>query len=441
MRPARDSFDAAVAALEAAIKPGEIYLATFAGEDSDFVRLNHDRYRQAGHVSQRSLSIDLLHDGKHALATCNLGGDASDDAARITGFVADLRGQLSSLSVDPHLLYSTSADSVVREEQSRLPNAADAVARLVALGEGLDLVGIWASGSVYAGFASSFGQRSWHSVATFNADWSCYLQADRAVKCAYAGTDFDERVLADKLADARRSLTALARPQATIAAGAHRAYFAPLAARDLVGMLSWGGFSCKALRTKSSPLLRLSLGAARMHDSVTLREDRSAGLAPVFTSEGFRAADQITLIDHGLLGEPLISPRSAKEFSLTPNSGEESPDALHMDAGSLPTAEVVEKIGNGLWINNIWYCNYSDPNACRITGMTRFACFKIEGGEVVAPLPVMRFDDSLYDLLGDRLLDITAERECLLSASTYGGRSLNSATFPGILVEGLKLTL
>ena len=55
-----------------------------------------------------------------------------------------------------------------------------------------------------------------------------------------------------------------------------------------------------------------------------------------------------------------------------------------------------------------------------MTGMTRFATFWVENGEVVAPVNVMRFDDTLYSLFGtENLQHITKERQFLLSASSY----------------------
>ncbi len=50
--------------------------------------------------------------------------------------------------------------------------------------------------------------------------------------------------------------------------------------------------------------------------------------------------------------------------------------------------------------------------------MTRFACFYIENGIIQAPIEVMRFDQSLYEILGDRLIALSAETECLASTDT-----------------------
>jgi predicted Zn-dependent protease len=73
--------------------------------------------------------------------------------------------------------------------------------------------------------------------------------------------------------------------------------------------------------------------------------------------------------------------------------------------------------------------------------MTRFATFWVEGGRIVAPAVPLRFDDSIYRLLGDKLAALTKRRELLLDTSTYGERSTASALLPGALVEALRFTL
>ncbi|MNN74674.1 hypothetical protein D3C81_1909000 [compost metagenome] len=73
--------------------------------------------------------------------------------------------------------------------------------------------------------------------------------------------------------------------------------------------------------------------------------------------------------------------------------------------------------------------------------MTRFATFWVEDGQIQAPVDTMRFDDSLYSVLGDQLEALTRERQLRLSSSTYGERQTWSALLPGALVGSLKLTL
>ncbi len=57
------------------LRPGECYTCHLQGEDSEFVRLNHNRVRQAGHVRrQQSLHLDLIAGPRHAAARFHIAG-------------------------------------------------------------------------------------------------------------------------------------------------------------------------------------------------------------------------------------------------------------------------------------------------------------------------------------------------------------------------------
>ena len=73
--------------------------------------------------------------------------------------------------------------------------------------------------------------------------------------------------------------------------------------------------------------------------------------------------------------------------------------------------------------------------------MTRFACLWVENGVPVAPLNVMRFDESIYHMFGDKLLSLTDEREHIYETSTYHQRSEDSALLPGALIDDFAFTL
>jgi hypothetical protein len=60
---------------------------------------------------------------------------------------------------------------------------------------------------------------------------------------------------------------------------------------------------------------------------------------------------------------------------------------------------------------------------------------------VVAPVDVMRFDDSVYRLLGGNLEALSAQPELLLATESYGSRRLASARLPGALVSAMTFTL
>jgi predicted Zn-dependent protease len=92
-------------------------------------------------------------------------------------------------------------------------------------------------------------------------------------------------------------------------------------------------------------------------------------------------------------------------------------------------------------INNLWYLNFSDRTKCQVTGMTRFATFWVEKGEIVAPINVMRFDDSVYRIFGSELEALTKDRNFILDQSTYEERSTQSAHLPGALLSEIEFTL
>jgi predicted Zn-dependent protease len=102
---------------------------------------------------------------------------------------------------------------------------------------------------------------------------------------------------------------------------------------------------------------------------------------------------------------------------------------------------VLAALDTGLYVSNLWYLNFSDKPAGRMTGMTRFATFWVEHGKIVAPVTPLRFDDTIYRMLGDELESLTRSRELLLSTSTYDERSTASSHLPGALLGSLRFTL
>jgi predicted Zn-dependent protease len=73
--------------------------------------------------------------------------------------------------------------------------------------------------------------------------------------------------------------------------------------------------------------------------------------------------------------------------------------------------------------------------------MTRYACFWVEQGRIVAPIENLRFDESLYNFWGSNLVDLTQETAIIPEVGSYGFRDLGGKTVPGMLVEGFAYTL
>ncbi len=437
-------FEALVDAATTRLRGEEVLLANLSGEVTDFVRLNHTDVRQAGTVDQQRFSIDLVEGRRHVGGTLNLTGDRAVDDARIAAMIDRLREQRRLVPDDPFLLYNTEPSSTSAVKTGEVPDPAAAIADIRRGGRGRDLVGIYASGDTFNGFANSLGQRNWYQSSTFNLDWCFYLETDKAAKNLYAGFDWDDEAFARKVDWSGRQLAALAREPKVLRPGDYRTYLAPRALEELVTILSWyGAFGRRAHETKQTPLLRMLAGDATLAPEVTISEHTAAGVAPNFQSSGFLRPDRVELVVDGKLHDTLVSPRSAQEYGVPTNGahGNESPESIAIEPGTIPTDGVAEALDTGLFVGNLWYLNFSDVSACRTTGMTRFATFWMEDGEIVAPVSVLRYDDTAFNMLGDRLIGLTDQAEILLDPSSYLERSTGSAHLPGALLSHLRFVL
>jgi len=426
------------------LKGDEFLSCYYEEEDSDFCRFNHGKIRQPGHVLQRDIDLRLASRGRQAKVKVALTGQFSDDRRRLAQAVEGLRLQVAAMpSEDPYLLYSQDVFSTEVIKENQLPSPDDAIAQCLNLAEGLDLVGIWASGVLRRGFSNSLGQRNWFETSNFNLDFSCYHSGDKAVKSGYAGFCWQEPVLAQKLSEVRSHLKVVERPTKAIEPGRYRVFLAPQAVSEIFSLLNWNSFSSKGQRTEQSSLRMLVQGERSLSPLVSVQENTAGGVAANFDPSGFTKPDAVDLIVAGKHAAGLVSARTAKEYGLTPTgaSEDEQCESIDLAAGELAAASVLKELDTGIMLNNLWYLNFSDRQSCRITGMSRFASFWVENGQIVAPISVMRFDETFYRMFGDNLIGLTKEREFMPSSSTYFSRHTESQNLPGALVDQFTLTL
>ena len=169
----QDAFFRLAEALCAGLHAREVLFCALDGEVSDFVRLNRGRIRQAGSVQSQGLGLTLIQGARQIDGHCDLAGDPALDMAQARDLLTRLRERLPQTPEDPYLNYSATPSRGEECLAADLPPAAEALGKLVGAAAGLDLVGIWASGTIYSGLASSLGHRHWHQGASFNLDWSC----------------------------------------------------------------------------------------------------------------------------------------------------------------------------------------------------------------------------------------------------------------------------
>src|SRR5262252_3380936 len=89
------------------LSASEVVFGSLASEESDFVRFNRARVRQAMTIRQSYLTLSLVSGRRCDSATVSLSGSLEEDRSRVRGVLETMRGALPTLPEDPYLLYST----------------------------------------------------------------------------------------------------------------------------------------------------------------------------------------------------------------------------------------------------------------------------------------------------------------------------------------------
>ena len=425
------------------LESNEILILNFDAEQTDFVRFNHAKIRQAGNVDQATLTLNLVYKRKTLNSVIRLSLDYQKDSVLLLRTLCYLRREIPELPQDPYLMYERNLNSFDRETKNKSLDSFNITDSILQGCHSLDMVGILSTGAIMKGFSNSLGQFNWHESQSFNFDWSMYTDTGKAIKQNYSDQVWDQNIFSSLLEESKQKLQVIDNKEQTIQPGEYRVYLSPSALNEIVDMLSWGGFSYKANKIGSSPLHLMMKGEKKLNKIVSFTEDLSNGISPKFHSDGFIKPDTTELIINGEYKSSLISPRSALEYSVNHNAAEyyESPVSINLKEGVISNDNILATLKDGIYISNLWYLNFSDLNNGRITGLTRFGCFKVSNGEYQGPINTMRFDETVYNIFGDKLIGLTNNKQLLIDSSTYEERSTHSSTVPGAIVEDFKMTL
>ena len=425
------------------LESNEILILNFDAEQTDFVRFNHAKIRQAGNVDQATLTLSLVYKRKSLNSVIRLSLDYQKDSVLLLRTLYYLRREIPELPQDPYLMYERNLNSFDRETKNKSLDSFNITDSILQGCHSLDMVGILSTGAIMKGFSNSLGQFNWHESQSFNFDWSMYTDTGKAIKQNYSDQVWDQNIFSSLLDESKQKLLVIDNKEQAIQPGEYRVYLSPSALNEIVDMLSWGGFSYKANKIGSSPLHLMMKGEKKLNKIVSFTEDLTNGISPKFHSDGFIKPDTTELIINGEYKSSLISPRSALEYSVNHNAAEyyESPVSINLKEGVISNDNILATLKDGIYISNLWYLNFSDLNNGRITGLTRFGCFKVSNGEYQGPINTMRFDETVYNIFGDKLIGLTNNKQLLIDSSTYEERSTHSSTIPGAIVEDFKMTL
>ena len=425
------------------VKDNEHMFVSVNGENSHFIRFNNAKVRQLGTVDDLTLSIKLISGNKVSDGAMTCSGEMEADTKLALDELLRIRKEIDSLPEDPFVILPDYGEGSSNEYKGSLLKPSETIDALVPAMKGNDLSGIWASGKVFCGNLNSKGLSHWFSTDTFSLDYSLVTPARKMVKATFADTSWNQEAYERYMDDSIAKLRLMERESITIDPGSYRTYIAPAGVSDIIDMFSWGGVSEASIQQGDSALCRMRSDSTKLSSCFSLKEDFSRGTVPQFNGDGEVAPESLSLISSGSLKNTLVSSRTAKEYSVKSNfAGRgEGLRAPFMEPGSLSEDDVLKRLDRGVYLSNLHYLNWSDRIGGRITGMTRYSCFWVENGEIVAPINDMRFDDSIYNFFGDNMEDATDKAQFNPDVGTYDGRGFGGTFCPGVLLRSFELTL
>lgn len=411
-------------------------------EESDFVRFNQSLVRQNTTVSQHELTFVFQIGLRCYKKTQSLTLDLQTDLQTLLNQLPLLRQQLALIDENPKVIPLINHGTSAIYKKSQRPSTDEIIKIITQAFNQTDLVGFWCSGPLRQASINSKGQFHYFENDSFFFDYSVY-NGPRAAKGFYSESDWNEKNFLAQAHKTINKLALLSRPLVKVQPKALRAYLEPMAVAEIMGIFNWKALSRNAYEQGYAPLKKLVQKEKSFSRHFSLIENNDLGLDAHFNSIGEIPAAQTTLIEKGEFKTLLISSATAQEYNLISNQADSSEAMRTMEvrAGTLTSEKVLNELKDGLYLSNLHYINWSDVQAARITGMTRFACFWVENSEIVGPIQDLRFDDSLFNLFGDQLLGLTSERETMTSTSTYSRRQSGGLKVPGALLNQFNFTL
>jgi PmbA protein len=379
-------------------------------EQSGFARFAASEVHQPTLIRDDTLTLRVIRGGKVGCAVTNRTDDEGlRDAARRAADAADsarpdpdYAGLQPPVEVPRVAGFDEETATLTPEEQAAAASAA------IEAAAGYGLYGYFTSAVTEIAVSSTTG----HSVSQTTTDASVLAIAASEDESGYAEATSWKANELDPAGVAREAVEKAARTKNAVEldAGTHAAVLEPYAFSELLwyfGFSSLGALSCLEGRSYLSG----RLGDRLFHESFTLLDDGldPRGLPKSFDLEGV-PKQRVTLIENGVAKDVVWDRRTAKRagdgrtstghaLSAPAQGFGPLPLNLSVQGGDATRGELIERVGEGIYVTRLHYLGVVDPREGIITGMTRDGTFRIEGGKVTKPLVNLRFTTSFPKLV------------------------------------------
>lgn len=411
-------------------------------EESQFVRFSQSQVRQNTFVQQHELFVRYQTNQRLIKFTVNLTLDFILDIDNILAEIKICRQQIQHIDVYPQFVNMANNGISETINYVKRPNDFEMIQFITDYFKNTDMAGLYCSGPVRQISINSKGQFHYFENDFFFLDYSIY-NGSKAAKGFFSTDEWALESLIKNIQKTKDKLELLNLPLITVPKGQYQVYLEPMAVQELLWGMAWNGFSQSSLSQGRSSLKKLNDQEVCLSEIFNLNENLSLGYVPLFNSIGEIAPENLELVENGLLKNLLTSSATAQEYKLNSNYADpaERFRSPEIKPGQLLENEILNKLGTGLYLSNLHYINWSDQQSARLTGMTRFACFWVENGKIQGPIQDLRFDDSIYNLFGSNLVDLTSHQELFVESMTYQKRYLGATKVPGALIKNFNFTL
>jgi len=424
------------------LKEGESLALSLSAEDSLFIRMTQAKVRQSSQVQQGFVELHFFKNGRNLKITIPFTFQPEKDFHVCQEALHRCREETAHLPEDPFLQLPENHGQFHQDMSQKIDGYSLINSCLNRVQES-DFVGILSVGDVMRANMNSTGLNQWFKTSTFSLDFSFYAKNRQAVKGLYGGQLWQDQEFEALVTKKLYQLEQLNKPLISLEKKRYRAYFSPSAVATLMGILSWGATSQEAYQRGQCAFKKLVDGKQRLSPMLSLQENFTSGQIPPFNEAGEIAPEILCIVEQGRFKNLLCSSRSAKEYGVASNFApmRENLRAPEILPGHLPSAKEMEALGTGIYVSDLHYLNWSDIQHGSMTGMTRFGCFWVENGQIVAPVKDLRFDESLYHFWGPGLEGFTDKAETHPQTGTYYQRDLGIIKAPGMLVNDFTFVL
>ncbi len=223
----------------------------------------------------------------------------------------------------------------------------------------------------------------------------------------------------------------------SIEPGEYDVVLTPYCVEDMVGFLSWLGFSSLAVEEGRS-FMAGKFGQKVMGDNITIWDDGHDPRTRItpFDGEGY-PTQRVDLIVNGVANAVVYDSYTANKTGktntghATGGSGMRGAFATNMllAPGTATIDEMIASTERGIFVTRFNYTNVVHPLLAIFTGMTRDGTFLIENGKITKPVKNLRFTESILKALSN--VEMIGKDLSLQGMATVPALKVRSFRFTG----------